>query len=131
VRLILDSQILIAIALDRLDKVCPNFARVIGRPEMDLTASVASLWEIAIKSRLGKLDAGIPVEVLPDFFMASGIAILPITAPHAVARINPLPPTRDPFDRLLLAQCSIEGRRLVTVDAALRDHPLAAGFDKR
>ena len=38
--------------------------------------------------------------------------------------------TRDPFDRLLLAQCAIEGRRLVTIDAALRDHPLAAGFDK-
>ena len=130
VRLILDSHILIAIALERLDTVLPDFARVIARPEMDLAASVASLWEIAIKSRLGKLDAGMPVEVLPDFFIASGIAIPPITAPHAVTRINPLPPTRDPFDRLLLAQCLIEGRRLVTIDAALRDHPLAAGFGK-
>lgn len=129
-RLILDSHILIAIALERLDTVCPNFARVIARPEMDLTASVASLWEIAIKSRLGKLDAGMPVEVLPDFFMASGMTLLPITAAHAVARIDPLPPTRDPFDQLLLARCLIEGRHLVTIDAALRDHPQAAGFDK-
>lgn len=112
VRLILDSHILIATALERLDTVLPDFARVSARPEMDLAASVVSLWEIAIKSRLGKLDAGMPVEVLPDFFMASGIAILPITAPHAVTRIDPLPPTRDPFDRLLLAQCLIEGRRL-------------------
>ncbi len=45
---------------------------------------------------------------------------------HAIAEVLPEPATRDPFDRLLLAQCLVEGLRLVTVDRALVGHPLAA-----
>jgi PIN domain nuclease of toxin-antitoxin system len=126
--LLLDSHILLAIALKRLDAVSPSIARALARPDMDLAASAASLWEIAIKARLGKLDPGMPLGMLAEFFEAVGIGMLPITASHAVAAIEPMPPTRDPFDRMLLAQCLIEGRRLVTVDHALRDHPLAARF---
>jgi PIN domain nuclease of toxin-antitoxin system len=44
---------------------------------------------------------------------------------HAVEALEELPPTRDPFDRLLLAQCQVEGMRLVTLDRALARHPLA------
>ncbi|AYO81281.1 type II toxin-antitoxin system VapC family toxin [Methylobacterium brachiatum] len=127
-RLLLDSHILLAIALKRLDAVSPSIAQALARPNMDLAASAASLWEIAIKARLGKLDPGMPLGMLAEFFEAVGIGMLPITASHAVAAIEPMPPTRDPFDRMLLAQCLIEGRRLVTVDHALRDHPLAARF---
>lgn len=95
---------------------------------MDLAASAASLWEIAIKARLGKLDPGMPLGMLAEFFEAVGIGMLPITASHAVAAVEPMPPTRDPFDRMLLTQCLVEGRRLVTVDNALCDHPLATRF---
>ncbi|MDP4006098.1 hypothetical protein Q8W67_21930 [Methylobacterium sp. NEAU K] len=51
----------------------------------------------------------------------------PITASHAV---DPMPPTRDPFDRMLLVQCLVEDRRLVTVDRALHTHPLAPRFEE-
>jgi PIN domain nuclease of toxin-antitoxin system len=44
---------------------------------------------------------------------------------HVLAELDPEPATRDPFDRLLLAQCEVEGMRLVTVDTALSVHPLA------
>ncbi|SFL77518.1 type II toxin-antitoxin system VapC family toxin [Methylobacterium pseudosasicola] len=130
-RLLLDSHILLAIALKQLDAVSPSIARALAQPELDLAASAASLWEIAIKARLGKLDPGMPLGMLAEFFEAVGIGMLPITASHAVAAVEPMPPTRDPFDRMLLAQCLVEGRRLVTVDHALRDHPLAARFEAK
>lgn len=123
-KILLDSHILLALALERL----PDVSAVIVQPDVEASASVASLWEIAIKTRLGKLDPGMALEDLPRFFEAIRIAVLPITTAHALALVDPLPPTRDPFDRLLLAQCKVEGFLLVTLDAALRGHPLAARF---
>ena len=127
-RLILDSHILLALSLGRLHQVSSPIEECLKRPETSAFASVASLWEIAIKTRLGKLDPGLPLESLPLFYEAIGIAILPIKAAHALACIEPVPPTRDPFDRMLLAQCLVEACRLATLDHALRDHPLAARF---
>lgn len=91
----------------------------------DLTASVASLWEIAIKWRLGKLPIKTPPSALPDVLSRGKISLLNIGHRHILAELNPEPDTRDPFDRLLLAQCQIEGMRLVTVDRVLAAHPLA------
>jgi PIN domain nuclease of toxin-antitoxin system len=48
--------------------------------------------------------------------------------PHVITLVLPEPPTRDPFDRLLLAQAQVEGLQLVTIDRALIDHPLAYRF---
>lgn len=91
----------------------------------DLTASVASLWEIAIKWRLGKLPIKRPPSTLPDALSRGRIGLLNIDHRHALAELDPEPATRDPFDRLLLAQCQIEGMRLVTIDRVLAAHPLA------
>jgi PIN domain nuclease of toxin-antitoxin system len=124
-RLLLDSHILLAISLRRLPEVFPAFAHLLERRHTELWASAASLWEIAIKSRLGKLDPGLPLDALADFYLSAGIRILDVTARHAVAAVDPLPVTRDPFDRMLLAQCEVEGLRLVTLDGLLVDHPLA------
>jgi PIN domain nuclease of toxin-antitoxin system len=87
--------------------------------------SVATLWEITIKARLGKLDPGMPVEELADYLESAGFLLLDVTRHHAVASVDPEPPTRDPFDRMLLAQCGVEGLSLVTLDRALAVHPLA------
>jgi PIN domain nuclease of toxin-antitoxin system len=56
-----------------------------------------------------------------------GIARVPIGERHVLAELQDQPETRDPFDRLLLAQCQIEGLRLVTLDRALVAHALAVG----
>jgi PIN domain nuclease of toxin-antitoxin system len=79
--------------------------------------SAASIWEIAIKSRLGKID-GDP-QALAGAIAASGFQDLPVGAAHAaaVARL-PMHHT-DPFDRLLLAQAFTEPLRLVTADRTL------------
>ena len=90
-----------------------------------LFASAASLWEIAIKARLGKIDPGLALNDLPEYLEEIGLNLLVINHRHAVWPLDPEPVTRDPFDRLLLAQCAVEDLRFVTVDRALRSHPLA------
>lgn len=88
-------------------------------------ASVVNLWEIAIKARIGKLPFDGPLAGLPELVRSFGLTLLAIEASHVLADISPLPATRDPFDRLLLAQCQVEGLRLVTLDRVLAGHPLA------
>lgn len=97
----------------------------LAQPATEAFVSSASLWEIAIKSRLGKLDAGIDLQHLPAFLESCGVGILDINRYHAVTYVEPEATTNDPFDRMLLVQCQLESLRLVTVDRALVDHPLA------
>jgi PIN domain nuclease of toxin-antitoxin system len=87
--------------------------------------SVASLWEVAIKARQGKLQTLFPLAGSGQRVEDLGWVLLPVTAAQAVAEVDPRPNTNDPFDRLLLAVCSVDGLKLVTRDHKLRDHPLA------
>ena len=82
-----------------------------------------SLWEIAIKVRIGKLAVSSPLLELVATCKSFKMGILAIEAHHVLSEIEPVPPTRDPFDRLLLAQAACEGMALVTLDRALAGHP--------
>ena len=90
-----------------------------------LFASAVSLWEIAIKTRVGKLDTGIALEDLPIYLQTIGFKPLAMDHRHAVTSFEPQPPTNDPVDLMLLSQCLVENLRLVTLDRALVSHPLA------
>ncbi|MCK9388839.1 MAG: type II toxin-antitoxin system VapC family toxin [Sulfuritalea sp.] len=82
--------------------------------------SAASLWEVAIKFKLGKLPFG-PDRLL-DVARGSSIRFVPVTPEHAVATMH-LPPIHgDPFDRLLIAQARQEKMELLTADAVLSDY---------
>ena len=86
----------------------------------DVYVSAASIWEIAIKSSLGKIDVD-PAEVLAAL-EPTGFLPLAITGAHAAA-VSQLPSIhKDPFDRLLVAQARLEGMPLVTNDALLADY---------
>jgi PIN domain nuclease of toxin-antitoxin system len=124
-RLLLDTQILIALIDQRPDRLGERIGAALAAPEATLCVSVASLWEIAIKTRLGKFRLNIAIHLLPELIEAMRIDLMPILASHVLANAEPEPPTRDPFDRLLLAQCAVESFRLVTTDGALVAHPLA------
>ncbi len=79
------------------------------------------IWEIAIKRRLGKLDA--PGDLLVRL-EAAGIDLLSITPRHA-DRVGTLPlHHQDPFDRLLVAQAETDGLTLVSGDAAMRRYEI-------
>jgi PIN domain nuclease of toxin-antitoxin system len=123
-RLLLDTNILLALATTRLDAVSAPLRDVVTSRENSRFSSLASLWEIAIKRRINKLET-IPPAELATLLETIGIVWLPITRDHVTADLDPWPATRDPFDRLLLAVCQVEGLRLVTLDRALSAHPLA------
>lgn len=124
-KLLLDTHVLLAVARDKPGSLGPRVEAVLMNKSNELNVSVASLWEIAIKHRLGKLDIAPSLEEWPTLIASLGVAVIPVLTPHVITFVTPEPPTRDPFDRLLLAQCKIEGLRLVTIDRALFAHPYA------
>lgn len=73
----------------------------------------------------GKLPLRHPLESFPAYFAALGTDLVALDSRHVLAEARPIPDTRDPFDRLLLAICQADGARLVTIDRSLVDHPLA------
>ncbi len=123
-RLLLDTHLVLAIVNEEPNRLHASFRQMIMDPGNSFVASVASLWEIAIKHRLGKLPLKNEPSKLADYLEASKIDLLPVSAEHAVAEAIPVPRTRDPFDRLLLAICQVEQLSLLTTDRALAGHPL-------
>ncbi len=124
--LLLDTHVLIALLdaqLDALDQ--EDMRQALAAPEAILHASVASLWEMAIKVRLRKLTLRTALANVPDLLQSMRLGLLVINERHVLAVVEPEPDTRDPFDRLLLAQCMVENFRLVTVDRVLKHHPMA------
>jgi PIN domain nuclease of toxin-antitoxin system len=125
-RLLLDTHILLAF-VERGGAGLPDgVAALLSDQRNEHHLSAASLWEIAIKCRLGKLRLTPSLAALPELVEGLGITIVAINERHAVASVDPEPTTRDPFDRMLLAQCQVEGLRLVAIDRSLVSHPLAA-----
>jgi PIN domain nuclease of toxin-antitoxin system len=125
VRLLLDTNIAISLLEERTGLLPAALREALRTNEGSRHVSVASLWEISIKSRLGKLPLRAPLERIPEALTEAGIHLLMIEAPHVLTWIEPEPDTRDPFDTLLLAQCLVEGMRLLTTDRALTAHRLA------
>jgi PIN domain nuclease of toxin-antitoxin system len=88
--------------------------------------SVASVWEIAIKRALGKLnDPSGAIPRLPSVLADRGMRTLAIEAYHAIDAAALPRLHRDPFDRMIVAQSRIEGFPVVTNDAAIRAYRVA------
>lgn len=124
-RLLLDSNIVVPIASKEREKLGAQVNLLLNTGANDIFVSAASLWEIAIKTRLGRLPLMAPLQQLAITISALGYAILDIDQLHAIEELFDQPATNDPFDRMLLAQCQVEGMRLVTTDRVLMQHPLA------
>ena len=113
-RLLVDSHVLLWHVLDD-SRLGPEPTAAIEGADAEVFVSTASLWEIAIKAALGKLD--VPDD-LPARVEQIGFHLLPVTADHAW-RVRQLPlHHRDPFDRLLIAQAQVEGLSVVTADSS-------------
>jgi PIN domain nuclease of toxin-antitoxin system len=115
VHLLLDTHIFLWMVSD--DDRLSDTARSLIQKAESRHISAASLWEIAIKARLGKLRADVDellVEIGP-----SGVVELPVTSRHA-AEVGRLPLHHtDPFDRMLIAQSICEPLYLLTADEKL------------
>jgi PIN domain nuclease of toxin-antitoxin system len=123
-RLLVDSQALLWFVLGDSSRISAAMrARI---EEEEVLVSIASLWEIAIKSALGKLDT--PKD-LPERVQELGFELLPISVEHAW-RVKELPlHHRDPFDRLLIAQAQAESLPIVTSDPAFTDYDVTVVWD--
>lgn len=121
-RLLFDTHLLLWSALDD-PMLGPAAAALIDDPANELFYSVASFWEVAIKQSAGRRSMGVPVHALRRSLRAAGYEELPILAEHALAVTGTPLIHKDPFDRLLLAQASVEGLLLLTRDATLASYP--------
>ena len=121
-KLLLDTQLLLWAAGDP-DRLSAEARALIGAPENELWFSAASVWEIAIKSGLGREDFRVNARLLRRGLLDNGYRELPVGSEHAVA-LDSLPPLhKDPFDRLLVAQAMVEGITLLTADAQVAQYP--------
>lgn len=114
-RLLLDTHVFLwAVAGSALLKAPSR--RLIEQAEQ-VFVSAATIWEIAIKARLGKIDAD--ASELAGAIAASGFVELPVSAVHAAGVGRLALHHNDPFDRLLVAQALAEPLRLLTADPVL------------
>ncbi len=121
-KLLLDTQLLLwtSIAPQRLSAAA---TAVLSDPAHELYFSAASIWEIAIKYGLGRPDFQVPPRILRRALLDNGYRELTVCSEHAVGIDGLAHLHKDPFDRLLLAQATVEGMTLLTADAKLAAYP--------
>lgn len=111
-RLLLDTQIMLWWLFDDLRLREDTWGLMAATP---CVVTVASIWEAAIKHRLGKLP--VAPALFRDHSLAAGASILPILEAHVIETARLTPVHEDPFDRLLIAQARLEGLMAVSSDA--------------
>lgn len=123
-RLLVDSHPLLWFVLGNKKRLStPMRARI---EDAESLVSTASLWEVSIKSALGKLNAP---DDLPERIEDLGFELLPITAEHAW-RVRALPHHHgDPFDRLLIAQAQTDSLPIITADPRFADYEVTVIWD--
>ena len=120
-RLLLDTNVVVWLLLGDRGRVSPEAVQALEDTTNNVALSAASVWEIAIKRSLGKVT-------LPDGWSDAlqrlEFSPMPITAIHAVAVERLAWHHRDPFDRLLVAQASVERCALVSADHRFSEYPV-------
>jgi PIN domain nuclease of toxin-antitoxin system len=119
-KLLLDTHVLLW-WLDDPAQISEGAQSAIRNTENSVCVSAATVWEIAIKKALGKLDAP---DNLAEVLHVCQFDSLPITIEHALA-VRDLPLHHlDPFDRILIAQTKVEGLTIVTRDSNVLRYPV-------
>ena len=120
--LLLDTHVLLWAAATP-DRLPAEGRGLIEDPAEEIVFSAASIWEVAIKSGLGRADFRVDPRLLRRALLEHGYRELAVTGAHAAA-VDLLPPIhRDPFDRLLVAQAQMEALTLITADDQVGRYP--------
>jgi PIN domain nuclease of toxin-antitoxin system len=122
VKFLLDTHLLLWAAGEpgRLSKQART---LIDNPDNELLFSAASLWEATIKRGLGREDFQVDARLLRRGLLDNGYSELPIISDHVVATESLPLIHRDPFDRILVAQATVEGITLLTIDSLVSQYP--------
>jgi PIN domain nuclease of toxin-antitoxin system len=120
-KLLLDTHLLLW-AAGEPERLSKRARTLIGNPDNELLFSAASLWEVAIKRRLGREDFKVDARLLRRGLLDNGYSELPIISDHVVATESLPLLNRDPFDRILVAQATVEGVTLLTIDSLVSQY---------
>jgi PIN domain nuclease of toxin-antitoxin system len=122
-RVLLDTYVLLWwFADDR--KLSRSAREIITSPNNEIYVSAVTVWEVAIKAALGRIE--VEIDDLEAAIPANGFQSLAIGMRHA-ATVGKLPPVhRDPFDRMLVAQAFVEELRVMTHDRVFERYGLRA-----
>jgi len=122
VRLLLDTHVLLWWLADDL-KLTRVSRAIIANPDNEVLVSSVSLWEISIKAALGRIE--VELDDLEAAIARNGFRPLPIGFRHALTA-GRLPAVHcDPFDRMLIAQASVEELRVVSHDRVFERYNLS------
>jgi PIN domain nuclease of toxin-antitoxin system len=121
-KLLLDTHLLLW-AAGEPQRLSKQARRLIDNPENELLFSAASLWEVAIKRGLGRDDFKVDARLLRRGLLDNGYSELPIISDHVVATESLPLIHKDPFDRVLIAQATVEGVTLLTIDSLVSQYP--------
>ena len=121
-KFLIDTHLLIW-AANEPEKLSEKARALMTNPEHELFFSAASIWEIAIKNGLGRDDFKVDARVLRRGLLDNDYTELPITSAHAVFVENLPLIHKDPFDRILVAQATVEGITLLTADSTVARYP--------
>lgn len=121
-KLLLDTHPLLW-AAGEPDRLSAKARALLDNPDHELLFSAASLWEVAIKRGLGRADFQVDARLLRRGLLDNGYSELPIVSEHVVATENLPPIHKDPFDRVLVAQATVEGITLLTMDSVVAQYP--------
>ena len=120
-KLLLDTHLLLWAATEP-QRLSAEALALFNDPDNELYFSAVSIWEVALKRGLDRGDFQLDVRRFRRGLIDNGYRELPMSSLHAVA-IDTLPAVhRDPFDRMLIAQASVEGIQLLTSDAVLAQY---------
>jgi len=118
----LDTHLVIW-AVFQPEKLSPTAAAMIQNPQNTIYFSVITLWEIAIKTALGRADFNVDARSFRKQLLENDYSEILIDSEHAfVAAGLPLV-HKDPFDRMLVAQAKVEGITLLTADTTIAKYP--------
>ena len=121
-RLLPDTHLLLWLATGSPD-LSAEARTLMGDLDHDVVFSVGSLWEVAMKSALGRPEFQLDPRLLRRGLLDNGYAELDVTAQHVLSTVSLPPIHKDPFDRLLIAQATVEGITLITADATIQRYP--------
>lgn len=128
---LLDTHVFLWWVLDD-ERLTSYMREYIADEGHNLLLSSASCWEIAIKAKMGRLKlAENPEKFILDQMIINNISGLPIQLVHALHVYNLPYHHRDPFDRMLVAQASIEKIPIITNDRLITNYDVKILWDKK
>jgi PIN domain nuclease of toxin-antitoxin system len=122
VKLLLDTQLLLW-ASEGSPRLSASARKLITSPSNELVFSVASIWEIVIKQSKQLPEFNVDATLIRTGALLNGYSEIEIAGRHVLAVSNLPPIHKDPFDRLLIAQATLEGIMLITADDVIARYP--------